>query len=671
MSYKHFFVFLLILGLGSLSIPAWGQILEDPVSAGAEGEQWRRPGAMDNGFSVPDSMGMEQKDRPSDSLKVFIPTIKDYVFWQINAPKQVMDTALSIQSYYKQNIYNRDLFGYQVGSNLGLALNPLVYNIDQPNQGILPAGKRYLYIKPEDVEYFNVKTPTTHFSFENGLKEGQFLQTLFTHSINANLNYALQFNSLNSKGVFQRQSTDDKNFRVSVNYNTPNHRYQLYTNVMTQKIQSEENGGITPESLVAFKDNDDLFRSRERMSPNLFYSTSRFRSKSFYLNQTYGLFKHRNAQDSTQYIFPIKLKHVLKLESQEYAFKEEQPEEYYKDFALVNANEKDFLDKKKFDILKNYLGAQYQWSERLWIDAGAVFKNQSLKFDHPNGLTDEKYTNNQFGIEGLLKFELSERLKLNGNAEFLQGTSWGTVYNLDANLKFEPLKNYAVVAGARIGSRNPSFNLLANQSFYKKLNFDHFGFSNENYQSIYGKLIFAPLDLEVSAQVSNILNFTYLDQDLNVAQSGNALNYFSVNAKKHQKFGKFHIDAQAQYQMLTANEDKLPLPKILARAAFYYQNDIFQKNAQVMVGTSAYYYSKFKSRAFFPILNEWQLQNREDIGNYPYVDIFANLKVRQMRIYLRGENISSFVLPGKYLYTPKQPAKDFKIQIGINWFLFS
>lgn len=149
--------------MGSFGAPAWGQILEDPVSAGAEGEQWRRPSAMDNGFSVPDSMGMEQKDRPSDSLKVFIPTIKDYVFWQINAPKQVMDTALSIQSYYKQNIYNRDLFGYQVGSNLGLALNPLVYDIDQPNQGILPAGKRHLYIRPEDVEYFNVKTPTTHF----------------------------------------------------------------------------------------------------------------------------------------------------------------------------------------------------------------------------------------------------------------------------------------------------------------------------------------------------------------------------------------------------------------------------------------------------------------------------------------------------------------------------
>ncbi|QAR29977.1 hypothetical protein EQP59_00665 [Ornithobacterium rhinotracheale] len=671
MSYKHFFAFLLILGLGSFDAPAWGQILEDPVSAGAEGEQWRRPSAMDNGFSVPDSMGMEQKDRPSDSLKVFNPTIKDYVFWQINSPKQVMDTALSIQSYYKQNIYNRDLFGYQVGSNLGLPLNPLVYDIDHPNLGILPAGKRYLYLAPEQVEYFNVKTPTTHFSFENGVKEGQFLQTLFTHSIHANLNYALQFNSLNSRGEFQRQNTDDKNFRISVNYNTPSRRYQLYTNVMSQKMQNEESGGVTPESLIAFKDNDELFSNRQRMAVNLMSSASQFKSKSFYLNQTFGLFKHRHAQDSTQHIYPLKLKHILKIEAQELAFKQNDLEDYYQNWELTNAQSTEYLDKKKFSTIKNYAGVQYQWSERLWLDAGAVFKTQNLRFENPNGLTDDSYTNHQLGVEGLLKFELSERLNLNANAEFLQGTAWGTEYNLDAHLKFEPLKNYAVVAGAKIGSRYPSINLLANQSFYKDLNFNHFDFNNENYQSIYGKLIFAPLDLEITARIANILNFTYIGADFNVAQSANALNYFSVNAKKHQQFQKFHLDAQVQYQMLTANEDKLPLPKVLARAAFYYQNDIFQKNAQIMLGASAYYYSLFNARNLLPNLNEWQLQDQQSIGNYPYVDIFANLKVRRMRIYLRGENIGAFILPGKYLYTPKQPAKDFKIQIGINWFLFS
>ncbi|MBV7441862.1 putative porin [Weeksellaceae bacterium TAE3-ERU29] len=661
MNYKVFFLSLITF-LILENKNTYAQILDVPMSLGRAEDIPMRG----------DSLGLpNDANTPSDSLKVYTPTIKDYTFWLAEGEKQIMDTTLTIENYYKQNIYNKDLFGFQKAVNFGLPLNPLVYDADYQTSSILPAGKRYLYLAPKDVKYYNVQTPTTHFSFENGIREGQYLATLFTHSINSRFNYALTFNSLNSLGLYQRQSTDNKNFHVSVNYHTKNERYHLLTNVMSQKIQNEESAGVDETSLTAFKENNDLFSNRERMIPNLTGSNSKFDSKSFYLNHNFGLFKLRDSQDSTKVIYPIKLKHILEIEKQEFAFKESSPEEYYKSFELIN-EKAERLDKKYFNTLKNYAGLQYQWSENLWVDAGAVFKHQKLYFEKPNGLTNNDFTNNQFGIEGLLKLKISDKLNLVGETQFLQGTNFGTEYFLDGKVDFSPLKNYKLLAGVKLGSRKPSFNLLVNQSFYKKFNYDYLGFDNENYQTIYGTLTFAPLDLEVSAQVSNILNYTYLNKDLDVKQMGSPLNYFNVNVKKKQRFyNYFYLDAQAQYQTVTSGADILPLPNLLTRVTAYYKNNIFGQSAELIAGTSVYYYSAFKSRDFFPVLGEWHLQEDENIGNYPYVDLFLNLKVRRMRIYIRGENIGSFALPGKYLYTPRQPAKDFKIQIGINWFLFS
>lgn len=651
-------IFLIILVL--LNTEVYAQIIENPMRVdGIKGAMGRDTAKLGSGT-----------ERPSDSLKVYIPTISGYQYWVVNGERKTMDTALSIQSYYQQNSYERDLFGYQRPPNHGLTLNPLVYDLDYKRNSILPAGKRYLYISPEEVKYYNVQTPTTHFSYENGMKEGQFLSSFFTHNIHQRFNYALSFNSLNSRGVYQRQETDNKNFRISLNYKTKNERYQALANVMSQKLQSQESAGVDQVGLEAFKENNDLFSNRQRMAPNLTGSDARFRSKSLYINQIFGLFKVQNTEDTAKFIYPIKLKNIVEWEQQDYAFMQSNEEPYYQSLPLV-AEKVNYRKDKKFNTLKLYAGLQYQWSERLWIDAGAVFRQQKLSFDTATTAVSQAYNNAQFGVEGILKFNLSDRIRLVGETQFLQGTNFGSEYFIDGKLNFSILKGYELKAGLKLGDRKPSFNLLLHQSFYQKFNYNHIGYDNESYQTITGELSLAPLALTLSAQLSNILNYTYLDGEYNIVQSGSPVNYFKILANKRQHFGKFHVDATAQYQLVTSGKEKLPLPKVLARLSAYYKTNLFDNNATVIGGVAATYYSSFKSRAFLPVLNEWYLQDNQEIGNYPYVDLFMNLKVRQMRIYIRGENITSFLLKGKYLYTPHQPAKDFKIQIGINWYLFS
>lgn len=181
-----------------------------------------------------------QGNRPADSLKIYNPVIGDYNYWTSNLSKREIDTAMNIDSYYKQNIYQRDLFNVQQFPNLGQALNPLTpYHIED-NLQLLPTGKSFMYLREEDIKYYDVKTPMTEFILENGLKEGQFLSTTFAHNVHSRWNYALQYRYLKSQGRYLNSLANNSNFVFTTNYKTKNHRYQLHANFVTHDFKDRK-----------------------------------------------------------------------------------------------------------------------------------------------------------------------------------------------------------------------------------------------------------------------------------------------------------------------------------------------------------------------------------------------------------------------------------------------
>src|SRR5690606_19215273 len=137
-----------------------------------------------------------KREAANDSLRVHTPVISDYKFWrQGDLYPTVVDTTLSIESFYKQNFTEKDVFGKMYFPNFGQTFNPLEYEESRFRIHLLPTGKSFNYLFPEDIRYFDVKTPTTEFVFENGLKEGQYLSTTFTHNLTPQLNYSVRYRS--------------------------------------------------------------------------------------------------------------------------------------------------------------------------------------------------------------------------------------------------------------------------------------------------------------------------------------------------------------------------------------------------------------------------------------------------------------------------------------------
>lgn len=614
-----------------------------------------------------------QSGKPSDSLEIFNPKISDYNYWVQRQPKQIIDTVLTIDNFYKQNVYGKDLFEFQQFSNLGQSLNPLVpYSLDD-NLQILPVGKSFMYLKEEDIKYYDVKTPTTEFIFENGSAEGQFLSTTFTHNIHSRFNYAINYRYIKSEGRYLNTLSNNKNVVLSTHYKTKNDRYKLQANFVAHDFNNQENGGLTTESITAFIDDDSNFTKRDRMYTNLSYAQSVFGERRVHLDHQFGIFSFSKQKDSTQTKdFPFYIKHEFNHKHQSYVYQEPAAETYYTSEIINNRRR----NRKKFDKFENLVSLGINLSDKLKIEGGLMHQSLKVYYDSAYALPNVNFPlrtrENRFGLQGNMNFKWKENIHLSADGFFTNGDVFGNEYQLNGNIK-TAYKNYQLNGGIKLRSSYPSLSYYTHQSFYRDFNYHNPSFKNQTTQELFAELKSKTLGLTLYGSLLNQNNSVYVGTDYLPKQIDGAVNYFKIGAREHYKFGKFGVDVQAQYQKILKNEEYYPVPNIIARATLYYNQWAFNNNAYIQTGLTARYYSDFNSREFFPIINEFMLTDdaTQSIGNFPKIDLFFNVKVNRMRIYLRGENMSSFFMRGNYFSTPNQPARDFKIQLGIHWFLFT
>jgi hypothetical protein len=114
------------------------------------------------------------------------------------------------------------------------------------------------------------------------------------------------------------------------------------------------------------------------------------------------------------------------------------------------------------------------------------------------------------------------------------------------------------------------------------------------------------------------------------------------------------------------------MPDFIGRVNLYYQTPAFKKAADIQAGIKLYYFTKFASREFSPILNEYLLPgvNSYSIGGQPIADVYVNMKVKRMFFYIEGQHINQTFMQNKSFTAPYYPVYDFRLNIGIVWYLF-
>ena len=593
----------------------------------------------------------------------------DYKIFSFLKDTSYVDTTLNIKKHYKFNFLRKDNFGLLPFHNIGQTFNRLTYDFDKINRvpDIGFTAKQFSFNTIRDINYYEVPTPTSEIMFLTTLEQGRFLDSFFTLNFSRRLNVSIAYTGLRSLGKFRSALVSQGNFRTTFHYETKNNQYHVRGHIATQDILNEESGGLTPESLLAFIDNDPNFSDRARLDVNLEETENSLKASRVYLEQDYQLLTSKDSANQKDFT-NLKVGHVLVSNKKAYEFSQNSPSNFI-GTTNFSGNIKDDVN---YTFLKNQFFLEFNSKYVLGtFKAKSSIMSYSYGYDkiinQTSNINTRKLKGSAISFGADWKAKVS-KFQLDATGEITPGSARLAGTNLQGNLSYKKDSLFDIKASVLLNSKSPNFNYLLHQSIYDAYNWKN-DFENIRTQNLGFQIDSRWLNAVVN--LTNIENYTYFGEDNKPQQYSENVTYLKVKASREFTYKKFALENTVMYQNVSGGSAVFRVPELIARNTLYYSDYWFKgKPMQVQIGATLNYFSAYKANAYNPLLSEFTLQNTEEIG-FPSVDIFFNAQIRRTRIFFRVDNALSDFGTRNYFSAPNYPYRDFTIRFGLvwNWFI--
>lgn len=435
-------------------------------------------------------------------------SISDYLIISSSRDTTYVDTTLTLAKYYKFNNQRQDNFAYIPLNNSGQALNPLSLetwrNTTAPSAGFkTKESQRFL---PDEVFYYHVPTPLSELFFKTTQSQGQSTDALITANIHPRLNYSIGYRAHRSLGKYQHQISGFGHFRFSTRYENPNQRYRLRLQMVNQKIEQQENGGLEASSILDFESGNKEFHDRERLSVLYENVTNYFNGKRYLIEQDYLILRSKDSIPQPR----IRVGYRVETNIQDNRFSQSQA------FVGYGALEEGIT--KPYDRF-HYSLRQYDAYTEItspslgWLSAYARHYNYRFQTMHLSSIPT--LGEEAFSVGGSWRKSFGN-FKLRSEAEFALSVNRNGNF-LSAEIVFPVFKKVELAAGIRLQEQHPGFVFEQFASSYQQY---HWSTSPklEQRSTIFG-YIAHPVLGKFSLHVTNIQNHAYFLQ----AQADNLL----------------------------------------------------------------------------------------------------------------------------------------------------
>ncbi len=185
--------------------------------------------------------------------------------------------------------------------------------------------------------------------------------------------------------------------------------------------------------------------------------------------------------------------------------------------------------------------------------------------------------------------------------------------------------------------------------------------------------------------IEEIQNYTYLGMSYTRANekvtgltaairqhSGN-INILTAQLDQKLKAGPLHWDNIITYQSTSA-KDVLPLPTLNVFSNLYLDFMIAHV-LKVELGASATWFTKYYAPEFCPALNQFAIQehaeSRMELGNFPFVDVYANLHLKHTRFFVMMNNVTGNSFNRQNFLVAHHPLNRSVLHLGVSWNFFN
>ena len=298
----------------------------------------------------------------------------------------------------------------------------------------------------------------------------------------------------------------------------------------------------------------------------------------------------------------------------------------------------------------------------------------------------EKYNEHALSIGGQLSKQEGKTLHYNAVAEIgLTGVDAGTLAidgNVDVNIPF--LGDTLQVRGDAFFHREtPSF-------YYRNYLARHLWWENDLDKTIHtrimGTLSFPKTRTKLRVAVDEIKNYTYFSQSYDITEEGlrtgvmvtpmqesGGINLLTAQLEQNFRLGILNWENQFTYQH-SSKESVLPVPDFNVYTNLYIKFKVV-KVLNVDLGADMRYFTSYEAPDYSPYMGQYTVQgngeNNVKIGNYPIVNVYANVHIKHTRFFVMMSHINAGQGDKNYFFAPHYPMNERVFRIGVSWNFFN
>ena len=527
-----------------------------------------------------------------------------------------------------------------------------------------------LYAKlPQDIRYFNTTTPYTLLDYSQSENKNIQNETRFnvfhSQNVNKDFNFTFFYDQSKATGQYRHQENKFHNLGLYTSYNSD--QIVSHFNLLFNRLQNQENGGLIEE-----EEGTDLneYTETDVYVVNLETAASKLSNSTFFWNNEYRLGKTVEKEDSLGNVYDEFIPRTGFFYQIEYSGNQrkyadsEANLEFYRNTYIDSTQTSDLIGFNRLTNtfqLKFYEAPdrKYTFSKRAYISHDLI----RIKMPVDTLLQKYKYSNTYVG--GGISRDEGEFWKWGANGRFYMTGYRSGQTELSAFI-YKPIRIGKDTTSLRLSGE---LNTIVPDYFEQRFSSNHYiwnnRFNNINEMIVKGEIHSQKHKLTLGANYALIGNYIFNNAEALPQQVGGELLVLSAFLNKTIETKNWLINAQAVWQK-ASQEEYLHLPDLSGYLSLNYKT-IISKVLHTQLGADVRYNTEFYADVYDPATGRYYWQNQEKTGDYPFVDLHINLKLKRTRVFFQWLNAASDVLEGKFWAAPDYPLYRRTFRLGVAW----
>ena len=616
--------------------------------------------------------------------------------WQLDLWTGIADTVAPIDTSYMhlpmRDVLNDYSISNNTNSNLISPTQSRIYFDRQRKADFIFADAYAPYIiTPQNVKFYHTTTPYSSVGYKKGFVtnlDQNDISFMFTGNVSRRTNLGMTIDYLNSYGRFANQEGKTVFGSVFGSYNGDH--YSLQAAFTWNTLSNFENGGLSnPNDLQGSLKPEDM--------PVKMKGMSAFRYLSGYLNHYYSIcvererkvnYRERDEEGNwvkkdsikIEYVPVTTFRHVFETTDATKRYVEKPTVKgFYSDIYRDSVATKDTA---ACLTIKNTLSVTFEEEFNTWLKFGAIVYAMNETQRHilrdsiiplptiNDSIYNIHWTNNLY-IGGALYKNRGKHIHygFDGNVCLL-GYKLGEFQvngHLDAGFRLGK-DSMTLAAHAYFKNETPDFYLQHYRS-------NHYQWENDFNKTlrfhIGGEVAYPTQWVKPKLKVAfeNITQHIYFDENGLPQQMNGNIQLLSADLQLNLTTPWVNLDNRVVYQHTSSAY--LPLPALTMYNNLYYHGT-WVKALDVQIGVDMRFFTKYYAPVLNPALGQFCIQNQEQVGNYPVMNVYANFYVKHIRLKLfaQYQHFNASFMNKQYFSMPNYPMAPDMFRAGLSWHFY-